>query len=308
MNKKRVKNFSWWILGVLLVIVLFVIIFISLKTGVFDRDGIDDLDLEYWNYNSDGIIEGAEEFSVNGSRDTCWLMIHGYGATPMEFRNLSYVINKEFGDYIYVPRLEGHGGVPSRLLNLNLSYWYEQIETDFDNLSSECNSVNLLGFSFGGALALKLAEEKEANRVFVIAGFLGPSYRPQWIISLEWVLKKFSDIIIYVEKNKIAQINDPEGLEDYVSYLNFALQPVKNSFVFLEELRKNAGKITEPIIFFHSTSDKTASYYLMRDFFEGISSKDSSFFVFKDSNHVVHYDYDREAVFSGIVNFERERR
>jgi carboxylesterase len=302
--KKKVKKYVW-ISVILLLIILGITLYI--RTGILQMNKIDKRDLAKWEYQ-EGVMKNAEEFFVDGNKNTCWMLIHGYTATPNEMQELADRISSEFNDYIYVPRMEGHGEVPSHLAHLSLENWYPEIEKKFEKLNKECNQTNVAGFSFGGAITLKLAEEKNLKNIYAIDPYLKPADRWYFILPLNIYLDAFSDIFLYVKKNQIAQINSPEGQERYLSYWNFPLQPVKNSKQFLKIVRENLKKINEPILILHSKGDMTAHYKESVNAIETVSSENKKIVLFEKSNHVLLYDYEGKEAIEEIIKFEKQNR
>jgi len=289
-------------------VILIAFVVLYWRSGIFQEDKIDLRDLKVWERDADGIVVGAKEFVVEGNKETCWLMIHGFTASPNEMIELSERINSEFGDYVYAMRLKGHGEVPSKIIDLSLEDWYEQVDEEFENLNSKCENVNIVGFSFGGALATRLAEEKKLKNVYLLAPYVYARYKVIRIFKLETYLDLFAEMIGYSKKTKLAQINDPEGLKSYISYWNFPVVPVLKSQLFLIDLVKDLNKIDEPILIQHSKNDDTADILSSRIIFETIISEDKEFVIFERSNHVLLFDYDKEEVINNIIEFESERR
>jgi len=306
---KSVWNLRWYTKTLFIILILFVIWFwiLTFKTGLIFKGEIDKRDFGYWNYEN-GIIAGAEEFELSGNKETCWLVIHSYSSTPMEMKEVSERINNEFGDYVFVPRLKGHGEVPSQIKNLSLDDWYEQVEEDFDLLKSECENVNVVGSSFGGALTLRLAEQKDLKNFYLANAYLTTTNRWYYGFPVDFYLDYFSDYLIYTEKVEIGQINDPEGLKMHVAYRNFPMQPVKNSFGFLETTKNESWKVGEPVLILHSPNDVTADFDTMKEIFEDVSSEVKGFKEFPKSNHILFLDYDKEEVIKSILDFEKENR
>jgi carboxylesterase len=307
LKSMRVDDKAKKIWYVVLAVVFFVFIVVYLKTGFLQLDKIDERDLEKWNHNKNEIIVGAEEFNVEGGREVCWLMIHGYSSTPNDFRVLAGRVSEEFGDYIVVPRLEGHGEVPSKVLDLSLDDWYTQIEREFNKLNIECDGVNLVGFSLGGALASRLAEEKDVGRIYLISPFIfvGNKFL---VFSVDRFLKKFSEVFLYSKKINVGQINDVEGGGDYIAYYNFPLVPIKNSYDFIDIVVRDLARIEEPILIQHSKEDDAANFESSEIIFKNIGSEDKEFKEFDRSNHVLLFDYDREEIINNVIEFEGERR
>ena len=307
---KRIWAWKWHTKTLFIIFIISVIFFLFLifKTGLIFKGQIDKRDLSYWNYNEKGVIVGAEGFEIQGNKETCWLLIHSYSSTPIEMKEVSEIINHEFGDFVFVLRLEGHGEVPSHITNLSLNGWYKQVEKDFDLLKSECDNVNVVGNSFGGALTLKLAEQKDLKNVYLSNAYIKP--RDKWFygMPLRFYINYFSDYLIYIEKLKVGQINDPEGLKKHIAYRNFPMQPVKNSFEFLDIGINETWKVTEPILILHSPNDITADYDIMNEIIEDVSSDVKELKKFPKSNHILLLDYDKEEVIKSIIEFERENR
>jgi len=295
------------LIGSVLILLVVLFLFLYFKTGFFVKDKIDSKDLAYWEYE-DGIIKGMKEFSIEGNFSNCWYMIHGYCAGPNDYKELSKRVNEKFGDYVYVTRLEGHGEVPSHVVNLTLEEWYKQVSLEFDDLKTRCDNINVVGFSFGGTLATRLGEEKDVKNIYLIAPYIDPTTRFLKIIGKIDIVGWFVNKIIYTKKFEIAQLNDPSGKEEYISYWTFPLAPVRNSRPFIDKTLENSGEIINSILIQQSVNDDTASFEGTQVLFNKISSEDKKLIKFEKSSHVLLYDYDKEEVIKNILEFELERR
>jgi len=291
----------------ILIPVILLVLFLFLKTGALGAGRIDDKDLEVWN-RVDGVIVGADSFELEGGNDSCWMVLHGYTDSPDSMRGISERVNKEFGDYVFVPRLLGHAEVPSHLLNYSLDDWYTQVSGEFDRLNERCDSVNVLGFSFGGALSLRLAEEKDVKNVYLIAPYLEPTYRWYAVVSLNFYVDLFSDFFVYFKKSKVAKVNSPEGLKTHIAYWSFDLEPVKYSSGFLEVLRENIGKVDGPVLLIHSNGDSVASPEMSQMIYDEVGSDVKEIIFHERSDHVILADYDKLDVIDEVVRFESENR
>ncbi len=286
---------------------LAVALLLFLNTGALDPWNIDKRDLDYWEH-VDGVIIGGESFEIGGSRDVCWVLIHGYTDSPDSMRIVGERVSREFGDYVYVPRLLGHAEVPSRLLSYTLEDWYSQVSFDVERLEKECEKVNVLGFSFGGALSLKLAEEKDLNNVYLIASYLEPSHKWYYGFSPNVYLKLFSNVFVYNKKPHIPKVNSREWAEGYITYWNFPVVPVRDSEEFLDILRSGIGEVEDPILIQHSRGDGTASFKMSELIYAGVSSEVKDLVLYDESNHVILADYDRGEVVDRVIEFEIENR
>ena len=303
---KRFSRKRIW-LAISFVIILLLIFILFWKTGFLQKNSIDDRDLEAWDY-VDGVIVGSEAFWLDGGNETCWYLIHGYTSTPAEMKGIAGSLHAEFGDTVFVTRLWGNGEVPSHILNLTLFDWYSQVSGEFDELEERCDEVNLVGFSFGGALSARLAEERDVNNLYLLAPYLVATYDFYHGLRSETYLNLFSDLFLYTKKRKIGQINSEEGLENHVAYWNMPLTPIKYSKEFFEEVKINLGKIDEPVLLQHSKKDKASDMDSSVLIYDGVSSEVKELIVFEKSNHILPADYDKEDVVLNIIDFEKRMR
>lgn len=308
-GKKKEKKFNWgYTFGFLILILAVVLFFGYTKSGFFQRDKIDEKDLVSWNY-SDGKIVGTDAIEIHGDKKVCWLLIHSYCATPLEMKELAYNISEAYGDYVYVPLLEGHGEVPSAILDLSLNEWYLQVEQDFERLNLECESVNVVGSSFGGALATRLSEEKDFKNLYVVNGYFYPSHKWFYVLPLNFYVNIFGDLLVYSKKTKKdARINDPEGLERHITYKYFPLIPLKNSNHFLSEVMNEFEKVDESVLILHSRGDEAANPNGALTLFDNSVSEDKELFWLDESNHIIFMDYNRDDAIKLILEFEGVRR
>ncbi len=293
---------------IILAIIFIIFCLLYLNTGFLQLSKIDNRDLKSWNFSSDGVILNAQEIRLIGKNETCWLLLHGYTSTPQELSELANRLNKEFNETVIVPRYYGHGEVPSKILNLTIENWYSQIASEFEELQNNCEKVNIVGFSFGGAIATKIAEEEKVNNLYLIAPYFKATYNPFRIFKSEFYLDIFANIISYTKKSKIGQINSKEGLEKHISYWNMPLEPVKYSSKFFKETLNNVNKISEPILIQHSINDKVASFSCSKVIFKNINSTKRDLIQFTKSNHILLEDFDKLDVIKNIINFENNLR
>lgn len=303
MEKKWKKS----LFSIVVILVLLTGFLLYLKTGFLQENKINNRDLERWDYK-EGLIDGSEEFEFNGNRDMCWLLIHSYTATPLEMKWIGERLNREFGNYVFGIRLLGHGEVPSNIVSLSLDDWYKQVEEKFEELDDECKNVNVVGSSFGGALGIKLSEEKEFASLYVLNGYLKPTYKFYHVFSPKIYINLFGNLFHYSKKTKVAKINDPEGLKVHVAYMNMPSSPVKNSQVFLETVFNDIVRVNENLLIQHSVNDDVASFNAISELYEKSSSMKKEIVLFENSNHILLMDYDSEEVIENIIEFEKGKR
>ena len=300
LSKKRIAI----IVFVVIALVLLLLCVRAYKTtGFLQHGSMDKKDLAFWHYGSDGVIPLAEGFSIRGSPESCWILIHGFSSTPDELRQLAYALNIEFNDTIYVPRLLGHGMKPSELDNYTTTDWYAQIE----KVQSEKQCDYILGSSMGASLALKYAEEhKDLRGLVIVSTFQSPAGNS---MSQEKRIASFTRLTAswfhYLKKSEPGQtVLDPSTKKNHISTFSFPLKGTVELFDFNKPIQANLSKISSPVLFIHSTHDTVASYRAARETFDSINSK-KEFIDLTKGDHIVFRDYDREKAISAILEFRQ---
>lgn len=96
------------------------------------------------------------------------LLIHGLFAGPAEVRGYGEHL-REQGHTVLGVRLKGHGTSPHALRDQSWEDWYASVRRGFNILRAYCDRIVPVGFSTGGALALKLAAECRCETIGVVA-------------------------------------------------------------------------------------------------------------------------------------------
>ncbi len=275
-----------------------------------NKEDIDQRDLEHWEYTEKGIIKQAKEIELEGHKDTCWLFVHGYTSVPNEFENYATEINEEFGDYVYVPRLYWHGTKPSDLLGYKVTDWKNQILEKYNSLESNCQEINMVGFSLWGLISLWVAQEKIENfgRLYLIAPFIRLNYVENNWFSIEEYADDVWEELVYWSKINIAQVNKPQAEENHIAYWNFPFEPITSSFDFYQKVRNNLSVIEIPVQIHHWEKDVTNNIQGSEKIYDQISSEKKEFHKYPDSNHVLMRDYAKNKVLENIMEFEKQFR
>jgi len=278
---------------VLSLLVLIIFVFLSkiyTSKGFLKANNLDEKDSQVWEFTDEGIIKGAEGFTIEGTSETCWTLVHGYTSTPPVYKTLAKEINKKFNDTVYVPRLKGHGMLPSNILQYNIEDWYNEIENT--------NCDYMVGSSMMAALTLKYAEEHDPKKVVVIGTYIKAptTLGSPFFINIAHTLRKFS------YKNTVGTIDDPEGRKVHIATWGFPLKEVVNFHKNYEkEITKNAKNIKAEILFIHASKDTVASLDLAKEVYNNIQSKKK--FVETKGNHLILRDYDKDKAIEEILNF-----
>ncbi len=303
--KRDMKKRLWII--ILLAVVLIVCVYLYNITGFLNAFNMDKRDEAYWDYE-EGVIAGAKEFSIYGDNSTCWILVHGYTASPYVMKELAEKISDEFGETVVVPRLKGSAELPSHIIGESIDSWYDQIQAEYDTLHEDCDRINMVGSSLGAAISLKIAQNNDVAHVVALNPFFKIKRSFFIIPSPEFYLKLFGGMLKYAKKSKISNINSPEGLARHKAFWNMPFVPIRDSLKTIDEIRDNLGDITVPITIAHSKNDKTADMSGALILYEETESLVKKLRWFDDSNHILLMDYDKDKVIDYIIDSEEELR
>ncbi len=274
-------------------------------TGIFSRAAIDARDLAHWQYRSDGLIEGAQPFVFEGGRERCWLLLHGYASSPQAMRALGEWLSAQTGQHIEAPLLAGHGRQPGELLGLDIEDWFAQALARSEELLASCQSLNLVGSSFGATISVGLGYHYRAEQRLRTIYLMNPYFRAPSIhgIKAEWLLQRLGSLLHY-EKTSVAALHYPGDSLPRIRYLNFPWQPVADSLDWIhnaiapERLRAIHARVFAA----HAEGDGTASFAAAAGVmqFRG----EQQWLQLPGSDHVVLLSQQRHQVLPALLAFE----
>ncbi|MEQ1529161.1 MAG: alpha/beta fold hydrolase [Methylococcales bacterium] len=186
------------------------------------------------------------------------LLIHGLLASPAELRDYGEYLAKQ-GYTVLGVRLKGHGTSPYALRDQHWEDWYSSVQRGFAILKSYSERIFVIGFSTGGALALKLASEKHYQILGIVAvsvpvKFVDPAFMLvpllhgtntliEWMSSLEGV-KPFLD-----NKSEHPTIN----------YRNTPVRSLYELRLFIEHIDSLLPKIDTATLVIYGNNDPIVS-------------------------------------------------
>ena len=281
---------------------LFVIILIFLvaTTGFMQYWFMDNKDVKLWTYNN-GIIPGAESKIYVGDSDECWVLVHGYTLTPAEMTELAEQIHQKYKDTVYIPRLDGHGQVPSELEKYSIEHWYNQVE----QVALENNCQYLVGSSMGASLVLRYAEENSPKKIVLLGTLIKPE--PDYL-PMTQLIPILAPILKYTKKSEPgATILNIEARKDHISVYNFPLKPVAKLLKFNNLVIQDLDKIESEVLFIHSDKDNVANFEAAYETYQLLNNK-QEFIHLTNGGHVNLKDYDKQIVIQSILDLRESKQ
>lgn len=208
------------------------------------------------------------------------LLIHGLLDCPFTFRELAGHLQQK-GILSRAILLPGHGTRPSDLMPVTYHDWLQAVRYGVESLKKEVDSVYLVGFSTGAALAIYHAMQ-DSNIAGVIA--LSPAIKIRAPVDIMANWYHFSK---YLGKGRHWAYNSPEV--DYVKYKSIPFNSVRQVTKLAESIREmtHDNPLKQPIYMILSREDETISSHFAIDFFTCQHHPESRMLLYTSLDH--HY-------------------
>jgi carboxylesterase len=248
------------------------------------------------------ILEGAEPYSVDGvgaAGRTGVLISHGFTGTPQSMRPWAEHLAAE-GYSVRLPRLPGHGTTWQEMNGTAWTDWYDEVRRGYDELAARCDTVFACGLSMGGTLVTRLAEDLAGQPSSKLAGLVlvnvayGTLRKDASLARyLAWAVRSRPGIGSDIKKAGTAE-------------LSYDRTPLR-AFVSMQQMWRlvvaDLGKITVPILFFHSAEDHVVDELSGKLLHAGATATTVREVRLDNSYHVATVDNDAELIFTGSVEF-----
>ncbi|NOT85539.1 MAG: alpha/beta fold hydrolase [Methylococcaceae bacterium] len=217
------------------------------------------------------------------------LLIHGLFASPAEVREHGHYLAKQ-GYTVLGIRLKGHGTSPYALRDQRWQDWYGSVQRGFEILKAYCPHIFVIGFSTGGALALKLAAEHH----YQVIGVSAVS------VPLKFVNSAFMLVPLLHGTNKLIEwLSSFEGLKPFIEnepehpQVNYRHAPVRALYelrLLIEQLESLLPNVIVPTLIITAEHDPVVAAKSSEQIFELLGSKHKQFRNITASRHGILMD------------------
>jgi len=232
---------------------------------------------------------------LTGGRRIGVLLSHGFTGSPVSMRPWGAHLGT-LGYGVSVPLLPGHGTTWRDLNTHRWQDWYAAIVAAFDALRAEHDAVVVGGLSMGGALALRLAADRDADLAGVMV--VNPAVATKRLdVKLLPVLKHLMGSFPAIA----GDIKKPGISEN--GYDRTPLKAVHSMMQAWPALRSDLARITVPLLYFRSPEDHVVDGSSEPLVLGGVSSSDVTRVELPDSYHVATLDNDAPVIFEQSAAF-----
>jgi carboxylesterase len=254
----------------MLTLLFFVVFFYIGHKGFSERI----LPLPKYPPNPDKIMKNAEPFFFEGSSDVAFLILHGFTGSPYEVKPIGEYFHKK-GHTTLGILLPGHGTKVEDLIPTRFYHYVAIADQFLLNLSKYYKKVFIVGFSMGGAIALKLAHLRQdkiqgialiSTPVFFNGLFNGRLILHSPLMVLTGWLKMFYPVL-KLNRGK----RNPEMFVGYE--FKYPLAALHSFKISLKYIRKKLKEIYIPSAMIINEKDKTVPKESMIYLFYHIKSQ-----------------------------------
>ena len=212
------------------------------------------------------------------------LLIHGLLASPAELRDYGHYLGGQ-GYTVLGIRLKGHGTSPYALRDISFEQWLSSVHHGLHILKLYCPKLFVIGFSSGGALALKLAAENHPEIIGLVAvsvpiKFVNPSFMLVTLLHntntlVHW-LSAFEGVKPFIE-------NIPEHPD--INYCNSPVRALYELRRLIHQLEIVLPRVATPTLLLYADQDPVVSPQSAKTVYEKLGAADKQIQSIKADRH-----------------------
>ena len=250
--------------------------------------------------NVDGVVPGAEGFTLEGRTGRALLMLHGFGDTPQTLRYLGGRLHAE-GFTVHAPLLPGHGRGLRDFASASAEDYADTARRELASLRERAPWVGVVGLSMGGAIAARLVAESDDVRVLVL---LAPYLTPPRAVALIGRTAPFWSVITpyFVGRSGDASVHDPVARDSSYAYGMFPPRAVRALCTTAAAGRRALPSITVPTLVVNSREDNRIPLALAETATASLAGPTERRWV-TGCGHVITVDYCRDVVANLVLDF-----
>lgn len=244
--------------------------------------------------NLQGVIRGAESFTLPGRDDRGIVLMHGYNDSPQTMRSPAAAFHAD-GWTVYAPLLPGHGRVLPSFAASRAEQWIDAGRAAVREALARHGRVAVGGLSMGGAIALILAAEfPQVQGAALFAPFLVHSRR-LGAIAASWPLLALWTKYL-TGGSATRSIRDPEAREAIIAYRCSTPRLLNEVRQVVLRARAVLPAVHQPVFMAQSGDDYRISRAQAQDAFARLGARDKELHWTTGNGHVITMDFGHEAL------------
>ncbi|HEV8445809.1 MAG TPA: alpha/beta fold hydrolase [Gemmatimonadaceae bacterium] len=243
---------------------------------------------------ADGIVVGAEGFTLARAEAPAVLLIHGAGDTPQTLRYLGDALFAN-GFHVEAPLLPGHGRTLAAFRRTSADDWMNAVRSSYSALQCDHDWVAIAGLSMGGALAIRVAAESpQLPALCLIAPYLALREGADRAARLShW----WGPIFPVVESSEGFSVLDPAERAKSLAYGVFSAAALRALRETVRKAYDALPRVAAPTLFVQSREDNRITIEDAERAFSRLGAREKVLEWVSGAAHVVTVDYGRDRVF-----------
>lgn len=247
----------------------------------------------------DGVMPGAEGFTLRAATGRAVLMLHGSGDTPQTLRYLADRLHAE-GYTVHAPLLPGHGRSPTAFSKAAADDYLAAAQGALELLRSEASWVCVVGLSMGGALAAQLAASAPDVRALVLlAPYLEPPAPVRWVARTSWA---WGLVVPFVAGRGEQSVQDPLAREGSRAYGVFSPRSLRALVATAAAGQRALPRVQVPTLVVQSREDIRIPVAIAERATAGLRGPTERHWV-TGCGHVITVDYCKDTVAGLVIGF-----
>jgi carboxylesterase len=197
------------------------------------------------------------------------------------------------------PPLAGHMTSPHELAKTTWPQWVQSARGAYEDLSSRCERVAILGLSMGGAVALYLGVTESPSAVVAISTLI--RVRPL-VVRASRAASRVLPLAPLVFR---LGPKDPRMRQYQSPYRAYPLAGPAEVSALLEETRRLLPSLRVPLLVVQGRRDRVAPRESAQEIADLVTAAPVEVLWLPRSGHVITLDEDREVFFSEVRRFLR---
>lgn len=217
------------------------------------------------------------------------LLIHGFLSSPPELEELGLKLHKQ-GHAVLGMRVSGHGTSPWDLENRTYENWLGSVIRNYKILSAFCDEIYMIGFSGGGALALKHASTNP-EKLAGVASVCTPIVLRDKMIHLVPFLHILNKMFSYLPKLE-SLVPFRKNKSDYpkINYANMPVSALNELRYLVQMVKKKLKYIKCPITVLQGTDDPVVNPKAANYIFKTLTTDQKVIHMIDTARHGIIYD------------------
>ena len=230
--------------------------------------------------------EDAEPYLLvpDNAKKTGIVLVHGFLASPAELRSYGEKL-AALGYPVMGVRLCGHGTSPWDLRDRNWKEWLGSVRRGFEIISAFADKVCLVGFSTGGALALRLAAEQPENLAGVVVVSVPIKFRNRNLIFVSVIhgINKLTKWMTSLEGLMPFRLNESEHPD--INYRHIPMRGLFELRRLVDNMKRRLGDVTCPVAVIQGTEDQIIDPKSADIILKKVASTDASLHMIPSKRH-----------------------